>query len=310
MAWRVALAGALMAGSPWLAAQGTAPGSAQPAAPQAAARVVLVSGPHGQVTLADVDMAIKDRVPPADRADFWKSKDLVGRMATGLYAQRVLAAQARAQGLDKAGEGALYMQQQQERALTELLMQARVRAAMPDDKAALAYAQSELRTNPQRYAEPEQVHVRHILLPVAAGGDEAEVKARAEALLAQLRQGADFAELAKAQSGDPGSAARGGDLGFFARGRMVRPFEEAAFALKQKGDLAGPVRSNFGFHIIELIERKPEVPGTVEKVLPLVREELLDKLNMQTRSQVWGEAEKAGTLDEDALARALQSRAQ
>lgn len=309
MAWRAALAGVLLAGSPWLAAQGTPP--ATPAAGQAAAAsTVLVRGPHGQVTLADVEMAIKDRVPPADRAGFWQSRNLVGRMATGLYAQRALAAQAREQGLDKAGEGALYMQQQQERALTELLMQARVRAAMPDAKAELAYAQSELRTNPQRYAEPEQVHVRHILLPVAAGGDEAEVKARAEALLAQLRQGADFAELAKAHSGDPGSAARGGDLGFFARGRMVPPFEEAAFALKKKGDLAGPVRSSFGFHIIELVDRKAETPGTVEKVLPLVREEMKDKLNGQTRSQVWGEAEKGGTLDDEALARVLQSRAQ
>ena len=116
--------------------------------------------------------------------------------------------------------------------------------------------------NPKKYQVSEQVSARHILITPDltdphADPNEAKAKARAKAedLLKQINGGADFAELAKANSADPGSAANGGDLGFFARGRMVPPFEKAAFELKD-GQVSDVVNTSYGFHIIKATGRK------------------------------------------------------
>ncbi|MBT0961437.1 SurA N-terminal domain-containing protein [Denitromonas iodatirespirans] len=120
---------------------------------------------------------------------------------------------------------------------------------------------------------PEERKARHILVQVAADASEADVaaaKQKAEGLLAQIKADPSrFAELAKSASDDPGSAANGGDLGFFARGAMLKPFEDAAFAL-QVGEVSGLVRSDFGFHIIRVDEiRKATIP-TFEEARPRI----------------------------------------
>ena len=105
-----------------------------------------------------------------------------------------------------------------------------------------------------RYDVPERVHARHVLLRVESGATperEQEVRAAAEALLEEIRGGADFAEVAERASEDPGSRARGGDLGFFERGKMVPSFEAVAFEL-EPGQVSEVVRSEFGFHIIRV----------------------------------------------------------
>ena len=108
--------------------------------------------------------------------------------------------------------------------------------------------------NQARYSQDEQRQASHILLK--ADGDKAAARAKAEAVLAEVKAaGADFAALAKKYSQDPGSAAQGGDLGLFARGAMVKPFEDAAFKLKE-GEISGLVESDFGLHIIKLISIK------------------------------------------------------
>jgi peptidyl-prolyl cis-trans isomerase D len=85
---------------------------------------------------------------------------------------------------------------------------------------------------------------------------KAQIKAKAEQVLAQIKANpAKFAELAKQYSQDPGSASNGGDLGFFGKGVMAKPFESAAFAL-QKGQISGIVETQFGFHILKLNEIK------------------------------------------------------
>jgi len=116
--------------------------------------------------------------------------------------------------------------------------------------------------NPKKYEVSEQISARHILIrpdmtDPNTDPNEANAKARAKAedLLKQINGGADFAELAKANSADPGSAANGGDLGFFARGRMVPPFEKAAFELKD-GQVSNVVNTSYGFHIIKATGRK------------------------------------------------------
>jgi peptidyl-prolyl cis-trans isomerase D len=113
--------------------------------------------------------------------------------------------------------------------------------------------------NISRVTGPEERRASHILIaaPASAPAEQRQAaKAKAEDILAQVRkQPGRFAELARQHSQDPGSAARGGDLEFFSRGAMVKPFEDAAFAL-QKGDTSGVVETDFGYHIIRVTDVK------------------------------------------------------
>ena len=111
-----------------------------------------------------------------------------------------------------------------------------------------------------RYGQPEERRASHILVSAAEDAPEAAKKAaqaKAEEIAARVRKApATFAEVAKKESQDPGSAVQGGDLGFFRRGAMVKPFEDAVFAAKPN-DIVGPVQSPFGYHVIRLTEVKP-----------------------------------------------------
>ncbi len=103
---------------------------------------------------------------------------------------------------------------------------------------------------------PEKVQVAHIfMVPKATAAMKEQAKAKAEAILDSIKHGADFAEMAKKYSEDPGSAAEGGDLGWVGKGVFYPEFEAAAFALKP-GELSGVVESPVGFHIIQMIERR------------------------------------------------------
>jgi peptidyl-prolyl cis-trans isomerase D len=142
------------------------------------------------------------------------------------------------------------------------------------------------------FVTPEERHAAHILISVKAGASQAEqdaAKAKAEQLLQQVRQDpAAFAELAKKNSQDTGSAAKGGDLGFFSHGMMVKPFDDAAFALKV-GEISGLVKSDFGYHIIKLVAVKPS------RVLPFdgAREGIVNKMRQQKAADMFAEkAEK------------------
>jgi len=112
-------------------------------------------------------------------------------------------------------------------------------------------------SNTERFRAPAQVHARHILIKVDKGADgnvREEAKKQIEDILNEARGGTDFAELAKKHSQAP-SGPKGGDLGFFSRGKMVKPFEEAAFALKP-GEISGVVQTIYGYHIIKVEEKK------------------------------------------------------
>ena len=128
----------------------------------------------------------------------------------------------------------------------------------------------------ETFQRPEQVRARHILFKVASSASaeqEAQVRTRAEAVLDALRNGADFATLAKQHSEDAATAEQGGDLGYFPRGQMVVPFEEAAFSLPV-GQLSDLVRTPFGWHILR-VEDKRE---TETKPLAEAEPEIKDKI--------------------------------
>ncbi len=126
--------------------------------------------------------------------------------------------------------------------------------------------------NITQYQTPEQVRASHILLKTE-GKTEADVRKQAEEVLKQVKAGGDFAELAKKYSEDDGSKVNGGDLDYFTRGRMVPEFETAAFTL-QPGQVSDLVKSQFGFHIIKVVDKKPATTRSIEEVKPQIEDQL------------------------------------
>lgn len=129
--------------------------------------------------------------------------------------------------------------------------------------------------NASKFQGSEQRHASHILIGASASPEaKAEAKKKAEQVLAEVKKNpAKFAELAKKYSQDPGSAEKGGDLGTFGRGSMVKPFEDAAFSMKP-GEVSGLVQSDFGYHIIKLTEIVGQGQG-FETLKPQIRAELM-----------------------------------
>ncbi len=171
--------------------------------------------------------------------------------------------------------------------------------------------------NKATFDEPEQVRARHILVRAPQDGDEAkkaEARTKIEGLLARIKAGEDFAAVATASSEDESNAPRGGDLGFFPRGRMVPPFEDAAFAL-QPGEVSGVVETGFGLHLIKLEERRAAGARPFDDVKGEISEKLRREAGKKAAETAANEAlekVKAGTSLQDtatALGQAVKTSA-
>ena len=152
------------------------------------------------------------------------------------------------------------------------------------------------------YQQPEQRHVRHILFKVTEEDSDtvrAAKKKKAEEVLVLARQGRDFAKLAEEYSEGP-TKGRGGDLGFFARGRMVKPFDEAVFSMKA-GDISELVETPFGYHIIKLEEIRPATIRSFEEVkdslAASIKQQDARGLTFKRASTSYEEIMRAGSLD-------------
>lgn len=149
----------------------------------------------------------------------------------------------------------------------------------------LTVSEQDLKTyyeqNVARLGGQEQRRASHILVAVPKGAPEAEKQkalAKAQELLAQVKKAPDsFAELAKKHSQDPGSAAQGGDLDFFARGAMTKPFEDAVFSLG-KGEISGIVETDFGYHIVKVTDVKVPTQRNFEQMKPELGAEVAKQL--------------------------------
>lgn len=182
-----------------------------------------------------------------------------------------------------------YQKGLQEQGLTEKELRELIRRNMvienyveqvvvPKQQVTEADAKEFYEKNPQTFTQPEQVRASHILVSVdakASEGERKKAKEKIEALLKQIKAGADFATVAKENSSCP-SSKQGGDLGYFRKGQMVKPFEDAAWALKP-GEISGVVETQFGYHIIKLVEKKP----ASKMAFAEVKDKITDSLKRQ-----------------------------
>lgn len=176
----------------------------------------------------------------------------------------------------------------------------RTRAKMTIEKADLeGYYNSHL----DEFKQEEQVHARHILLKVDDTRTDEAARSALEGARKRVEAGEDFAKIAGELSDDPGSKTRGGDLGFFGRGRMIKEFEEAAFGAPA-GSLVGPIKTSFGYHLIQVLEKRPAGQRPFAEAEPQVRARLAAE-----RAEAQAQA-KANELAAKIAAEKLASEAQ
>jgi peptidyl-prolyl cis-trans isomerase D len=152
----------------------------------------------------------------------------------------------------------------------------RIGASLQSNEAELRAAYN---SSIEKYRTPERVKVRHILIKTTEKPKEevAKLEAKAGDILKQIRGGADFAELAKKNSEDPGSAVKGGDLDWVTRGQTVQAFENAAFSLKPK-EISNVIKTEYGFHIIQVLDKEQA------RVKPF--EEVKEQIAAESKRQV------------------------
>jgi peptidyl-prolyl cis-trans isomerase C len=194
-----------------------------------------------------------------------------------------IAEQAQAQGMDVGREEA-FRQALQQAGLTEEELRAQLRDQLPVQKVQERVAgdaeasQEEVErfyeeNKEAQFTTPEQRCARHILF-------NKDQRAKAEEVKGQLQNGADFAELAKEYSQDPGSAENGGDLGCLGQGETVPNFEEALFNAEE-GEVVGPVETEFGYHVIEITDVQQQSTQPLSEVEGQIREQLSSDIQSQ-----------------------------
>lgn len=255
MRLRLWLAAAAVAAAPLLV-----PAHAQitPADPQGDPVVARVNGE--EIRLSDVAAAARN-LP--DEVKGMPPAMLFPLLIDQMISQRVLTDAARKAGLEKDEAVARQIREASDRVLQNALIQREI-ADKVTEEALRARYDAEVA---KQAGEPE-IHARHIL--VATESD-------AKAAIAALKGGADFATLAREKSTGPG-AQQGGDLGFFKKGDMVPEFAEAAFALDQPGQITeAPVRSPFGWHVIQLVARRTAAPPPFDEVKGELQQQVIQQ---------------------------------
>ena len=263
------------------------PATAPPPAVNVAADAVVLTIGDRKITRAQFEALIAALPEPAKQAFNGPQRR---RLAEQYAELETLAQEARNRKLDQKPGVQQLLALQTDQVLASQLSQDLAAAAKPDDAALKAYYD-------QHKSEYEEAKARHILIrfkgspvPVKSGEKdltEEEALAKAKDLREKIVKGGDFAALAKAESDDAGSGANGGDLGTFTHGRMVKEFEQTAFSLPV-GQVSEPVKTQFGYHIIQVESRgtksfeevKPQIEG---KMKPELAKKAVDEVKSKTK---------------------------
>ena len=275
---------------PATAQDAAAPAEATSEAPAAAVTpdTVVATVGDSEITEADLGFAAEDmaqelsQMPPEERRAF---------LLRVLIDMKVMADAGREAGM---ADTPLFQQR------LDYLEDRALRRAYFAETIANAVTEEAVRAEYDAYVdqfEPQpEIRASHILV---------ETEDEAKEIKAELDAGADFATLAREHSIDPG-AANGGDLGFFGRGMMVAPFEEAAFALTDKGQVSDPVQSQFGWHIIRLDDTRESSPPAFEQIAGQLQQRLLMRTFDETIDKLMEGVEV--NISDPALAAAVQAQ--
>ena len=262
----------------------------------------LMTAPAAGVSVDTQDVqAALAHLPPTTRQQALGRPQTLAVHAQELLARRLLARQAEAAGLDRDPQVQARLRLARERVLAEVRLEM-LETELNDPARMEAYALSQYRAQPERFRATDRVRARHILLAAAPDAQE-----RAQRLLEQLRGGADFARLAAEHSIDTASRERGGDLGFFDPQAMAPEFRDAVQALGRPGELAGPVRTSFGWHIIRFEEKRAAGIAPFDEVREHLIAESRGRLVQERRQAIVAELMRDAHVDEAAVRAAAEA---
>jgi len=222
----------------------------------AAAEDAVLARVNGvDIKQSDIDFAASEVGP---RLGNYRPEDRKRVLLQFVIENELMAAAGEKEKLNEADTFDARVKYHARRALRDAFFDASITGAIDDEAAKKIYEDKIAKMNPE-----QEVHARHILV-----GSEAEAKQ----VKARLKKGEDFAVVAKETSKDKN--AEGGDLGFFTRGQMLKPFEDAAFAL-DVGELSDPVQTQFGWHIIKVEEKRDQKLPSFDDVKEAIRTQLV-----------------------------------
>lgn len=203
---------------------------------------VMLKVNNEDITAADVESQWNSLFPQPDAPKLASVEPKIrDNVLRGIVTERLLYSEAVKQGVDKSPEVATQLEMLRKKLIVKQLLESKTKGVVKE-----ADIKREYDRLVGSMKHEQEVRARHIL--VSSEKEAADIKAR-------IDKGESFAKLAADMSKDPGSAKEGGDLGYFTKDKMVKPFAEAAFALN-KGDVSGPVKSDFGWHIIQLEDKR------------------------------------------------------
>ena len=217
---------------------------------------VLATVGDKKITLSDLNRTI-GYLDSQKQQMVEQNPQLKEQLLTQMVQSMVVSDLARKAGIDKDADfiGRLEFYKENFLATEYLKREVVDNITVPDDEAKSYYNEHK-----DEFPTPERIHVRHILIKVDEGASEEDkklAKEKAEDILKKIKSGEDFEKLASEFSDDTTTKSKGGDIGFVARGRLVKPFEDAAFALKP-GEVSDIVETTYGYHIIKVEEKKEE----------------------------------------------------
>lgn len=226
-----------------------------------------------------------EHVVPEQAQDMMRSKESnIRGFLLDYYTYKLMARDAREKGLLDNPGVAIRADYLLNRLLTEALINDYVESQPLPDLEVLA--KEKYHSDKTKYLQPEQVRAEHILIAVGPERTEAEALLRAEEVYKKLKATPkEFSNYAQQYCDDPSVAENNGDLGYFPRGAMVKPFEDAAFELK-KGKISEPVLTNFGYHIIRVIDKRKEKQQPFKEVKAALVEEARKLFQDQKRDEL------------------------
>jgi peptidyl-prolyl cis-trans isomerase C len=272
------------------ASESTPPSTPSPAAQPAGGGEVIATYAGKRFTADDFRREV-ERLPPRSRAQL-TTPDRKRQFVDNYILNELLAEQGEKKGYDKDPDIVRQIEDLRERLIVQRVMRDYQEAPILTDEDVRAYYDAN-----QRLFSGAQIHAAHILVK-----DEALAKSLREQVVADPSK---FEELAKTNSVDTATAARGGDLGFFGQGRMVAEFERAAFNLENPGDLSEVVQTPFGFHIIKLLERKDGPAKPFEEVKDRIRVAMVNQRRQEQVTKRFDQVKADAKIEvhEDALAK-------
>jgi len=229
------------------------------------------------VTVEDYKAAL-ETLPPQLQWAVHQNKDLRAKFLDNIVKKRLLVREAKAKGIKEDQEMKRKIAQFRDELILDRYLQEELKNIKVTDKEAQEYYQN----HKEEFETEKQVRARHILV---------KEEAQAQKILKELQKGGDFSQLAKKYSIDKATAGKGGELGFFTRKDMVKPFSDAAFSLKP-GQFSPVVKTPFGYHIIQVEEVKPAEQKSFNEVKAKIKSQLLQEKRQEAFNRLMAQIEK------------------